>query len=218
MCLFLIKWCKGSIDFSIVSTKLFCEGWIVCFPVSNFSKSRILSINLFNLSDSEMIFCKNCFFNSSGISSSSCKISLAALIAVIGVRSSCVTVSKNSSFCWSFIINDSLASCNFAVITFSSLEVSVNFLLMMIFSFDSSKIFNTSGKVIFSSFTTLEIRILAEAVPIWPVNKFSENLIKRASANSIFLSTLYFTLKIFMALLVLSSPKNRINTFSISFR
>ena len=152
------------------------------------------------------------------MSSSSCNISLAARIAVIGVRNSWVTVSKNSSFCWSFSINDIFASCNCAVISLSSLDVSVNFLLMIIFSFDSSKIFNTSGNVIFSSFTTLEIKIRAEAVPICPVSRFSENLIKRASANSSVISTLYFTLKIFIALLVRSIPKKRINTFSISFR
>jgi hypothetical protein len=37
-----------------------------------------------------------------------------------------------------------------------------------------------------SSLTTLDINILAEAVPMWPVNKFSANFINRASAVVIF--------------------------------
>jgi hypothetical protein len=36
----------------------------------------------------------------------------------------------------------------------------------MMFSLDSSKIRNTSGKLILSSLTTLDINILAEAVPM----------------------------------------------------
>jgi hypothetical protein len=39
-----------------------------------------------------------------------------------------------------------------------------------------------TGKLILSSLITLEIKILAEAVPICPVNKFSANFINRASA------------------------------------
>ena len=116
----------------------------------------------------------------------------------------------------SFLTSSSFATFNCSDIFCNSLEVSVNFLLMMMFSLDSSKIRNTSGKLISSSFTTLAIKILADAVPICPVNKFSANFIKRASAVATFLSILYFKLKMDSARLVLSSPRKRCKTFSIS--
>jgi hypothetical protein len=99
----------------------------VLFPVSNFSKSRILSIKRFKRSDSEIIFCRNCFLTSLECRRHHARFRLLR-IAVIGVLSSWVTVSRNSSFeCLYLLISD------WHFLTFliflSSVEVSVSFYL-----------------------------------------------------------------------------------------
>ena len=180
------------------------------------SKYRISLMISFNRSDSEMMFPKNSFLISVGISSSSNRISLAALIAVIGVLSSWATESRKSSFCLSFSIKLVLATCKSSESLLSCLDCSVSFLLRVMFSLDSSKILSTSGKEILSSLVTPSTKILAEAVPILPAKRFSENLIKRESAVSVSSVILYFILKIFSACLVFFSPKNLTRIFSIS--
>jgi hypothetical protein len=71
-----------------------------------------------------------------------------------------------------------------------------------------------------SSLTTLDINILAEAVPMWPVNKFSANFINRASAGrNIFYRCCILNWKV-KARFVRSSPRKRnfwISEISSSF-
>ena len=95
--------------------------------------------------------------------------------------------------------SDSLLNC---------LDCSVSFLFRVIFSLLSSRILSTSGREILSSLVTPSIKILAEAVPILPERRFSENLINLESAVSFSSSILYFRLKILRACFVFLSPKN----------
>ena len=140
-------WYTAFIDFLTVSKMLlFCKSNF-SFPVANFSKSKILLISLLIRSLSETILLRNRFFVELSIWSSSNKISESALIEVIGVFNSWATVSKKSSFCLSRSFNSLFDSLAFWV---------------------SSKIFRTSGKLISSSFTTDEIKILEEGLKVYP--------------------------------------------------